>query len=153
MAVKITTNIGTDLGITNEAYVRIADYNLSKTGGGANFRLEIFQSQEDIQASPGASMSMGRTARNQQIGETLYVSFWKTIETEVTKTRPVAIMGTSGSAGSSGSEPQMEEYQEAVITSEIDFSAAEATNIFAFGYSELKKKLKTLFGDSNVVDC
>jgi hypothetical protein len=46
-----------------------------------------------------------------------------------------------------------EEYQETVITSEVDFSAAEATNIFAFGYSELKKKLKTLFGDSNVVDC
>jgi hypothetical protein len=148
MAVKITNNIGTDLGITNEAYVRIADYNLSKTGGGANFRLEIFQSQEDIQASPGATMNMGRTARNQQIGETLYVSFWKTIETEVTKTRP-----TMGTSGESGSEPQMEEYQETVITSEIDFSAAEATNIFAFGYSELKKKLKTLFGDSNVVDC
>ena len=151
MAVKITTNIGTDLGITNEAYVRIADYNLSKTGGGANFRLEIFQSQEDIQASPGASMSMGRTARNQQIGETLYVSFWKTIETEVTKTRPT--MPAMETSEESGSEPTMEEYQETVITSEIDFSAAEATNIFAFGYSELKKKLKTLFGDSNVVDC
>jgi hypothetical protein len=151
MAVKITTNIGTDLGITNEAYVRIADYNLSKTGGGANFRLEIFQSQEDIQSSPGATMVSGRTARNQQIGETLYVSFWKTIETEVTKTRPT--MPAMGTSGESGSEPTMEEYQETVITSEIDFSAAEATNIFTFGYSELKKKLKTLFGDSNIVDC
>jgi hypothetical protein len=151
MAVKIMVPVGTDLGITNEAYVRIADYNLSKNGGGANFRLEIFQSQEDVQASPGASMSMGRTARNQQIGETLYVSFWKTIETEVTKTRPT--IPTMGTSGESGSEPTMEEYQETVITSEIDFSAAEATNIFAFGYSELKKKLKTLFGDSNVVDC
>jgi len=150
MAVKITTNIGTDLGITNEAYVRIADYNLSKNGGGANFRLEIFQSQEDVSTSAGPMTTVGRVARNQQIGETLYVSFWKSIETEVTKTRPVMSMGTSGE---SGSEPTMEEYQETVTTQEIDFSAAEATNIFEFGYSELKKKLKTLFGDSNVVDC
>ena len=149
MAVKITTNIGTDRGITNEAYVRIADYNLSKNGGGANFRLEIFQSQEDSSTSAG-SMTTGHAARNQQIGEILYVSFWKTVETQVTKTRPVVMMGTSGE---SGSEPGMEEYQETVTTQELDFSAAEATNIFAFVYSELKKKLKTLFGDSNVVDC
>ena len=149
MGVRITTDIGTDAGITNEAYVRIADYYLSKNGGGANFRLEIFQSQEDASTSAGL-MTTGRVARNQQIGETLYVSFWKTVETQVTKTRPVMAMGTSGS---SGSEPQMEEYQETVTTQELDFSAAEATNIFAFGYSELKKKLKTLFGDSNVVDC
>ena len=149
MAVKITTNIGTDRGITNEAYVRIADYHLSKNGGGANFRLEIFQSQEDASPSVGI-MTTGQVARNQQIGETLYVSFWKTIETEVTKTRPVMVMGTSGSAGS---EPEMEEYQETVTTQEIDFSAAEATNIFSFGYSELKKKLKELFGEANVVDC
>jgi hypothetical protein len=150
MAVKITTNIGTDLGITNEAYVRIADYSVSKNGGGANFRLEIFQSQEDATSSQPGIMT-GRSARNQQIGENLYVSFWKNIETEVTKTR--IAMPTSGTSGSSGIEPQMEEYQETVITQELDLSAAEATNIFAFGYSELKKKLKTLFGDSNVVDC
>jgi hypothetical protein len=152
MALKITTNIGTDRGITNEAYIRISDYNLSKNGGGANFRLEIFQSSEDATPSQPGIMASG-SARNQQIGENLYVSFWKTIETEVTRTRiAMPTPGTSGSAGS-GSEPQMEEYQETVITQELDFSAAEATNIFAFGYSELKKKLKTLFGDSNVVDC
>lgn len=149
MAVKIMVPVGTDRGITNEAYVRIADYNLSKNGGGANFRLEIFQSQEDSYTSAG-SMTTGHVARNQQIGETLYVSFWKTIETQVTKTRPVMVMGTSGSAGS---EPEMEEYQETFTSQEVDFSAAEATNIFSFGYSELKKKLKDLFGNTNVVDC
>lgn len=141
--------VGTDRGITNEAYVRIADYNLSKNGGGANFRIEIFQSQEDV-SSPVSPINAAQAARNQQIGETLYVSFWKTIETQVTKTRPVMVMGTSGSAGY---EPEMEEYQETVTTQEIDFSAAEATNIFSFGYSELKKKLKELFGEANVVDC
>jgi len=149
MALKITTNIGTDLGITNEAYVRISDYNISKNGGGANFRIEIFQSSEDATPSQPGIMA-GRAARNQQIGEALYVSFWKNVETEVTRTRPAMSMGTSGT---DGGEPQMEEYQETVTTQELDFSAAEATNIFTFGYSELKKKLKTLFGDSNVVDC
>lgn len=149
MAVKITTNIGTDLGITNEAYVRIADYNISKNGGGANFRIEIFQSADDVSPSPGTMYAVGgRAARNQQIGEHLHVSFWRSVETEVTRTRPV--MGTSGT---SGSEPQTEEYQETIMTQELDLSEIEATNIFSFGYSELKKKLKELFGDSNVVDC
>jgi hypothetical protein len=152
MAVKITTNIGTDLGITNEAYVRIADYNISKNGGGANFRIEIFQSEEQISPSPGTMYAGGgRTARNQQIGENIYVSLWRSVETEVTRTRAVA--GTSGTSGTSGFQQQTEEYQETVITQELDLSAVEATNIFAFGYSELKKKLKELFGDSNVVDC
>ena len=150
MAVKITTSIGTDRGITSEAYVRIADYNLSKNGGGANFRIEIFQSQEDATSGP-AGMNAVQASKNQQIGEAIYVSFWKSVETTVTKTRPtMPVMGTSGE---SGSEPTMEEYQETVTTQEVDFSSAEATNIFTFGYSELKKKLKTLFGDSHVVDC
>ena len=59
MALKITTNIGTDRGITNEAYVRIADYNLSKNVGGANFRLEIFQSSEDASPSQPGVMASG----------------------------------------------------------------------------------------------
>jgi len=46
MALKITTQIGTDKGITSEAYVRIADYQISKYGS-ANFRIELFQSEAD----------------------------------------------------------------------------------------------------------
>jgi len=52
MALKITTQIGTDKGITSEAYVRIADYQISKYGS-ANFRIELFQSEED--ATPATS--------------------------------------------------------------------------------------------------
>lgn len=147
MALKILTNLGTDRGITNEAYVRIADYNLSKTGGGANFRIEIFLSQDDVFV-PGRPMGTGQMARNQQIGENVYVSFWKTVETEVTKTRQLMM-----TPGSNELEPQTEEYQETVTTQEIDISAAEATNIFEFGYTELRKKLQDLFGEANVVDC
>ena len=150
MALKITTSIGTDMGITDKAYVRISDYSLSKNGGSANFRIEIFQSQEDSVGN-SSIMNSGQIARNQQIGENIYVSFWKDVETTVTRTRPT--MPAMGTSGESGSEPTMEEYQETVIVRELDFSAAEATNIFVYGYSELKKKLKTLFGDSNVVDC
>ncbi len=46
MALKITSQIGTDKGITSEAYVRIADYQISKSGS-ANFRIEIYQSQSE----------------------------------------------------------------------------------------------------------
>ena len=46
MALKITTQIGTDKGITAEAYVRITNYQLNKFGS-ASFQIEIFQSEAD----------------------------------------------------------------------------------------------------------
>ena len=77
MALKITTQIGTDKGITSEAYVRIADYQVSKYGS-ANFRLEIYQSQDDV-ATPGSATfpTNGGQARNQQIGDNLFVALTK----------------------------------------------------------------------------
>ena len=85
MALKITKSIGTDKGITNEAYVRIADYQISKSGN-ANFRIQLYMNEAD--ATPSNS-SMGPTgtdqARNQQIGE--YLSIPLTKEVTETKTR------------------------------------------------------------------
>ena len=79
MALKITTQIGTDKGITSEAYVRIADYQISKYGS-ANFRIELFQSQEDATPPTSYPGMGGGVARNQQIGESLYVALTKQVE-------------------------------------------------------------------------
>lgn len=141
MALKITTQIGTDRGITNEAYIRISDYQISKPGASATFRIEIYQSQP----TEGETYGFGTFARNQQIGDALYVSFMKPVEKTVTSTR---ITGYT-----EAQEPIEESFTETVTVQELDLSAAEATNIFAFGYAKLKEKLQELFGAGNVIDC
>lgn len=124
MALKITTQIGTDKGITSEAYVRITDYQISKYGY-ANFRVELFQSKEDSTSNDLATFPnvLSGTARNQQIGESLHVSLTK----EVT--------------------------EEQAVKTVLDLSPLENGTVFAFGYAKLKEKLAGLFGAENVIDC
>lgn len=169
MAIKITTQIGTDKGITSEAYVRIADYQISKSGS-ANFRLEIFQSQADVPSltamSPGP---MGGTARNQQIGETLWVPMTKEIDVTVTQTQMVPVQveeevtvpgpldeeGNPTTVTQTVTRTEMQQQEVEVIQKRIvpDLTSAEDVDIFAFGYGKLRTKLVELFGADNVVDC
>lgn len=74
MALKITTAIGTDKGITSEAYVRIGSYNLQKAGS-ATLGVEIYQSESD-------SDSFMNTAKNSQIGDLIVVSLNSEVEDE-----------------------------------------------------------------------
>lgn len=168
MALKITVPIGTDLGITSEAYVRIANYQLSKFGS-ANFQLEIFQSEENAAAINGSlPIVMAGQARNKQIGETLYVALTKEVTESVTKTRmvqvPVVTQNEETTVNDAGEtvtytvdvtnyEMQEEEYEETFTKIVPDLSSAEGVDIFEFGYSHLKTKLQELFGEENVVDC
>jgi hypothetical protein len=141
MALKITTQIGTDRGITSEAYIRISDYQISKPAASASFRIEIYQSQPEENENIG----FGTSARNQQIGDALYVSLMKPVEKTVTGIRITGYTETQ--------EPIEESYTQTITVQELDLSGAEATNIFAFGYAKLKIKLQELFGAGNVVDC
>jgi len=141
MALKITAQIGTDLGITSNAYIRISDYQISKQAASATFRIEIYQSQPES----GQTYGFGTSAKNQQIGDALYVSFMKPVEKTVTSTRITGYSETQ--------EPIEETFTETVTVPELDLSGIEATNIFAFGYAKLKTKLQDLFGAGNVVDC
>jgi hypothetical protein len=168
MALKITSQIGTDKGITSEAYVRIADYQISKYGS-ANFRLELFQSEEDV-ASPGAPGIYpgmgGGIARNQQIGESLYVAMTKQVSETVTVKRMVSVETTeeiSVPSAVEGGEPttqtvtrhtmQEQDVEETITKTVPDLSSAEGIDVFEFGYAHLKTKLEGLFGADNVVDC
>lgn len=143
MALKITTQIGTDKGITSEAYVRIANYQLSKLGS-ANFQVEIYQSQADV-PTPGNAMPglMGGQARNQQIGDSIYVQLTTQEEREVTY--PVPGTDVDGNP--------FPDRTETITVTVPDLSSAEGVDIFTFGYSHLKAKLVGLFGAENVVDC
>lgn len=169
MALKITTQIGTDRGITSEAYVRITNYQLNKYGS-ADFRIEIFQSEAASVPVSGIMPGMyGQTARNQQIGENLSVTLTKQVEESVTRTRmintpvvtPTEQAGPLDEEGNPTTvtvdvttyEMQEEEYQETLTKTVADLSSAEGVDIFEFGYSHLKTKLVELFGEENVVDC
>lgn len=167
MALKITTSIGTDRGITSEAYIRIADYQISKYGS-ANFRIEIYQSQADLTPASGAGYpaAYGGVARNQQIGESLYVPMTKEVTETITVKRMVPVETTEEvtvPAAEEGGEPttqtvtrhSMEEQDvEQEVTKTVpDMSGAEEIDIFAFGYGKLKAKLDELFGAEHVIDC
>jgi len=167
MALKITTQIGTDKGITSEAYIRIADYQISKYGS-ANFRIEIYQSQADLTPASGTGYPgpYGGVSRNQQIGESLYVPMTKEVTETITVKRMVPVETTEEvtvPATEEGGEPttqtvtrhSMEEQDvEETITKTVpDMSGAEEIDIFAFGYGKLKAKLDELFGAEHVIDC
>jgi len=170
MALKITSQIGTDKGITSEAYVRIADYQISKAGY-ANLRIEIYQSEAD--AAPGEpliAMPAGpKLARNQQIGDSLWVPLTKQVTETITVKRMVPVQVTEevqvpGPVDENGNptsvtqtvtrtEMQEQDVQEGVTKTVPDLSPAEDKDVFEFGYAKLKAKLVELFGADNVVDC
>ena len=169
MALKITAQIGTDKGITSEAYVRIADYQISKYGS-ANFRIEVFQSQDDAAPSGGTYPGMGGgVARNQQIGESLYVSLTQQVEETRTVQRMVPVQvefeeqvagpldeegnPTSTTVTRTRTEMQEQDVEETFTKTVPDLSSAEGVDVFEFGYGHLKMKLEGLFGAANVVDC
>jgi len=160
MALKITAQIGTDKGITSEAYVRIADYQVSKYGS-ASFRIELFQSQADSVVNNGAyPMPMGGgQARNQQIGESLWVALTKEVEATRTVQRNVEVvteevLDSEGEIVTPASRTwEMQDVEETYTKTVPDLSALEDGTIFAFGYTKLKDKLVELFGAENVVDC
>lgn len=167
MALKITKSIGTDKGITSEAYVRIADYQISKNGH-ANFRIQLFMNADEAASVSYMGPSDQNIARNQQIGEYLSVSLTKqveetlthkvirSVETEVTKTRTiVAEDGTETTEEYTVTEPVPTEVDEEYTISKTlpDLSSAEGVDIFAFGYGHLKAKLVSLFTAAKVEDC
>jgi hypothetical protein len=76
MALKITTQIGTDKGITDEAYVRISSYNL-QTAGSATFYIQIYENES---VAKGETPELAGLARNSQIGDMIVVALNSTIE-------------------------------------------------------------------------
>lgn len=164
MALKITTQIGTDKGITSEAYVRISDYQISKYGA-ANFRIEIFQTQED---ASNAGIVFTGAARNLQIGESLNVQLTKQVEETRTVKRmvpvdvefqsvvegaPLDADGNPKTVTRIRTEMQEQDVQETITKTVVDLTSAQGVDIFTFGYGHLKTKLQDLFGAENVIDC
>ena len=157
MALQILVPIGTDRGITSEAYVRIADYQVSKYGS-ANFRVELFLNQADTVATD-RPMWGGGQARNQQIGENVGVQMTKEVEATRTVQQRVEVvteevLDSEGEVIAPASRTwEMQDVEETYTKTVPDMSPLEDGTIFAFGYAKLKDKLVELFGAENVVDC
>jgi hypothetical protein len=152
MAIKITTQIGTDLGITSEAYLRIVNYNIQK-GGYANFQTQLFLDEEAASSGSNLYPGMGgMTARNQQIGESLYVDLRVPSESVVYRTvnMPSQSVGESGSITYTNVETTV---SESVTVMVPDFTQVEEANIFEFGYAKLKEKVIEVFGTGSYEDC
>jgi hypothetical protein len=152
MAIKITTQIGTDLGITSEAYLRIVNYNIQK-GGYANFQTQLFLDTEA--ANSGSNLypgTGGQIARNQQIGESLYVDLRTPSQSVVYRTvnMPSQSIDESGSVTYTNVETTV---SESVIVMIPDFTEVEAASIFEFGYAKLKEKVAEVFGTGSYIDC
>ena len=157
MGLKIVSPLGTDRGITSEAYVRIADYQVSKYGS-ANFRVELFLSQADTLPTENR-MWGGNQARNQQIGESVGVQMTKEVEATRTVQQRVQVvteevLDSEGEVITPASRTwEMQDVEETYTKTVPDMSPLEDGTIFAFGYAKLKDKLVELFGAENVVDC
>ena len=111
----------------------------------------------------------GGVARNQQIGESLYVALTKQVEETRTVQRMVPVQvefeetvaGVSDAEGNpttttvtrTRTEMQEQDVEETITKTVPDLTSAEGVDVFEFGYSHLKMKLEGLFGAANVVDC
>jgi hypothetical protein len=151
MAIKILTQIGTDSGITSEAYVRIHEYNISKSGA-VNLQLQIFLS-EDVKIP----------VKNKLIGDSLVfdlghdeiVEEVKTITATPGDTAPTPPVNSEGLTIMPDILPELEEQTvtKSTIVRVVNLSILESNNLFEFGYGKLKDYLITLFGEENVIDC
>lgn len=167
MALKITKKIGTDQGITSEAYVRIVNYNINKNGI-ANFALQTFLSEANVPSvfsnTPGAIGSV----RNNAIGDTFQTFLQKEVEEKFMVTKPVTkevdveqTLTTTDADGNPVTETViqkaiqtvLEEVEETRIALVPDLSLLAGQDIFAYAYGKLKEKLVAEFGATYVKDC
>jgi hypothetical protein len=159
MALKVTKSIGTNRGITQNAYIRIADYQISKSGS-ANFRIQLYMDE----AAAKENTMMGAQAQNIEIGESLNVSLMKEVEETYTYTQTVqeekeVVKTYTNDAGEEVSEtvkemvPVEKEMTGTRKSNVIDLSPLQGVDIFAYAYGKLKEKLISLYGATKVEDC
>jgi hypothetical protein len=162
MALKITTQIGTNRGLTSEAYIRIFRYEVSKLGF-MNCWLQVYQSEADAN-QPEGETPIYKESVSLEIGSTCKIPLVDTLTRTVKKQQLVEYQETIKvpiyvDAVQTGVEdkvftrkkPMEVDVEE---TYEVpNLSLIEGQDIFEYGYTKLKEKLVTLYGAENIVDC
>jgi hypothetical protein len=161
MAIIIKTPIGTDRGLAANAYVRINEYRIVKTGE-CVFDIHIYKSKADAILADSNVATYGTanhlTCMSLEIGKDLKVDLRReiiktvTIPKETPKT--VQIQRTIGTRTYNVTENVIEleptTYQTTLKVP--DWTQVENHNIFEFGYAKLKDKLIQLYGEENIED-
>lgn len=164
MALKITAQIGTNRGITNSAYLRIVNYQISKFGY-LQLNTQMFLNEEQALISVGQIVA-GMECFNVQIQNILTIPLAKTltrtvnkivmVEEEYEKKTPIydengKLTGTYDTETSTHKVPKQMDVEEEYQVP--DLSLIENQDIFSFGYAKLKEKLIETFGAENIIDC
>lgn len=165
MALIVNTPIGTDRGLANNAYIRINEYRVVKTGE-CIFDIHIYKTKEEAVIADSNIGTYGKanhlTCMSLEIGKEIRVDLSREIVKTVTvpKETPTTAIVTK----TIGSGDRMKSYTVSESTIEMqnhtyettlkvpDWTTMEAHNIFEFGYSMLKDRLVKLYGEENVVD-
>jgi hypothetical protein len=165
MALIVNTPIGTDRGLANNAYIRINEYRVVKTGE-CVFDIHIYKTKEEAVIADSNIGTYGKanhlTCMSLEIGKEIRVDLSREIVKTVTV--PKETPTTSIVTKTIGSGDRMKSYTVSESTIEMqnhtyettlkvpDWTTMEAHNIFEFGYSMLKDRLVKLYGEENVVD-
>jgi hypothetical protein len=160
MALKITKQIGTNQGITSEAYVRIEQYTIDKANGNLNINTSMYLNEETaVSASRteynvwNSPMTLMSTAQNVNYPTSYSFPLTSSVTTAVPTYTPSSSVEppVSGSAGV---------VTTVMITGSmdvtkylIDLSSIHDSNIFAVAYPLLKTQLEAIAGSGKVVDC
>ena len=162
MALKITTQIGTNRGLTSEAYIRIFRYEVSKLGF-MNCWLQVYQSEADAN-QPAGETPIYKESVSLEIGSTCKIPLVDTLTRIVKKQQLVEYQETIKvpiyvDAVQTGVEDKVVTRKKPMEvdveeTYEVpNLSLIEGEDIFEYGYTKLKEKLVTLYGAENIVDC
>jgi hypothetical protein len=162
MALKITTQIGTNRGLTSEAYIRISKYEVSKLGF-MNCWLQVYQNETDAN-QPEGETPIFKECVSLEIGSICKIPLVDTLTRTVKKIQlvdhketvkvPVYIDGVQ--TGLEDREITRKNPMEVDVEESYEVPnlyLIEGKDIFAFGYTKLKEHLVELFGNENVVDC
>ena len=164
MALKITTQIGTNRGLTSEAYVRIFRYEVSKLGF-LNCWLQIYQNEADAN-QPAGETPIYKESVSFEIGSTCKIPLVDTLTRTVTKTQLVEYQDTVKVPVLDENKQPTGQVEDKVVIrkrpAEVDIeetyevpnlSLIEGQDIFVYSYAKLKEKLVSLYGAENIVDC
>ena len=172
MAIRITKQIGTDQGITDEAYLRIEGYEFHKQGGILTVKVSMYLNEEAADADVSAEYTGTirpsldiKTAKNNTIPTDfsfpLTASIVTTEERVVTEdaVRTVTFqeMDDDGNVISSGSRE--ENYVKSVtksidvVKNVIDIAPITGSSIFEFAYPMVAAKLGEIVGSEYIENC
>jgi hypothetical protein len=161
MALIIKTAIGTDRGLAANAYVRINEYRVLKTGE-CIFDIHIYKSKAEAILADSNIATYGvanyLTCRSHEIGNEVKLNLSReiiktvTVAKEIPKT--IQVERTIGTRTYNVTENVIEvEPTTYETTLKVpDWSQVENHNIFEFGYAKLKDKLIELYGAENIED-